>query len=81
MRRGLYDVALRSLLTVKDDPRSWNAIGVALYMTGQERQAFGYFEKAAAQGDARAQQNLDRAKATTRAAKLESSITAGAGDM
>lgn len=81
MRRGLYDVALRSLLTVKDDPRSWNAIGVALYMTGDEQQAFGYFEKAAAQGDARAQQNLDRANATTRAAKLESSITAGAGDM
>lgn len=81
MRRGLYDVALRSLLTVKDDPRSWNAIGVALYMTGDEQQAFGYFEKAAAQGDARAQQNLDRAKATTRAAKLENGITAGAGDM
>lgn len=74
MRRGLYDVALRSLLTVKDDPRSWNAIGVALYMTGQEQQAFSYFEKAAAEGNAQAQDNLRRAKATAEADRLKQSI-------
>lgn len=76
MRRGLYDVALRSLLTVKDDPRAWNAIGVALYMTGDEQQAFSYFEKAAADGNAQARDNLRRARATTEANRLKGGILA-----
>lgn len=54
--------ALRLLQTVKDDPRAFNALGVALYLTGSRQQAIDYFRRAAANGDTQAQENLRQAE-------------------
>lgn len=74
LRSGRYDEALARLLAVKADPRSWNALGVALYMTGDEVSAFNYFRRAADCGNTRAKENLRQAEATTNAKKLEEGI-------
>lgn len=55
-----WDEALAQLLPVKADPRSWNALGVALYMTGDKAQAMDYFHKAAASGNPQAAENLQQ---------------------
>ena len=53
-----YADALPLLLSVKEDPRAWNALGVALYMTGDEPKALSYFQKAAEAGNPQAKANL-----------------------
>lgn len=58
MREQRYGEALSMLRGVQDDPRSWNALGVALYMTGSKDEAVSSFRRAAARGDKQAQDNL-----------------------
>lgn len=58
LQQERYDEALSILNKVREDQRSWNALGVALYMTGHRAEALDYFQQAAAQGDADAQENL-----------------------
>ncbi len=53
-----YQQALNLLQQVRHDQRAQNALGVALYMTGQHDQAVGCFQRAAANGNADARQNL-----------------------
>ena len=55
-----YEGALQILQDVKDDPRSWNAYGVALYMTGHREEAITYFRRSAENGNPEAQENLKR---------------------
>ena len=55
-----YEGALQILQGVKDDPRSWNAYGVALYMTGHREEAITYFRRSAENGNPEAQENLKR---------------------
>lgn len=55
-----YAEALRLLETVRTDPRSHNALGVALYMTGHREEALLHFQQAAEAGDADAQRNLEQ---------------------
>lgn len=57
-----YADALPLLLSAKDDPRAWNALGVALYMTGDEPKALSYFRKAAEAGNPQAKANLRQAE-------------------
>ena len=53
-----YEEALLILNKVSNDARSWNAIGVCLYMTGHQQEALTYFRKAAQTGNADAKENL-----------------------
>lgn len=53
-----YAEALPLLLSAKEDPRAWNALGVALYMTGDESSALTYLKKAAETGNPQAKDNL-----------------------
>lgn len=50
--------ALRLLLTVKNDERAQNALGVAFWLCGQKDDALQCFRRAAASGNADAQENL-----------------------
>lgn len=50
--------ALRLLLTVRDDERALNALGVAYWLCGQQQQALESFRQAAARGNADAEENL-----------------------
>ncbi len=60
MQKEQWQPAQDILNGVKDDPRSWNALGVTLFMNGQPQQALEYFRKAAANGNADARLNADR---------------------
>lgn len=53
-----YAEALQKLLTVKDDKRAQNALGVAYYMTGDKASGMDCFRKAAADGNSEARENL-----------------------
>ena len=53
-----YAEALTQLRTVQNDPRSWNALGVALWHTGSHDAAIDYFRRAAQQGNSDARENL-----------------------
>lgn len=55
-----YDEALQMMQTVKDDKRAYNALGVALYMTGNKEEAIEFFRKAAAEGNQDARRNLEQ---------------------
>ena len=50
--------ALRLLLTVRNDERAQNALGVAYWLCGQRDEALACFRRAAANGNADAQKNL-----------------------
>lgn len=52
--------ALEQLLPLADDSRSWNALGVALYLAGRQAEAIDYFRRAAANGNAEAKENLEK---------------------
>ena len=52
--------ALRLLQTVRNDERAQNALGVALWLTGQKDEALECFRRAAANGNSDAQENLRR---------------------
>lgn len=53
-----YEEALKMLNTVKDDRRAQNALGVALYMTGDKAAGMDCFRKAAADGNKEAEENM-----------------------
>lgn len=50
--------ALQLLLTVSDDKRAQNALGVAYYLCGKREEAIGCLHRAAENGDVDAQKNL-----------------------
>ena len=50
--------ALRMLLTVRNDERALNALGLAYWLCGQKEEALDYFRRAAANGNKDAQENL-----------------------
>ena len=50
--------ALRLLLTVRDDERAQNALGVAYWLCGQQQEALDCFRRAAASGNKDAEENL-----------------------
>ena len=59
LREERYAEALPLLRGVSEDSRAWNALGVALYMTGERDEAIRYFRRAVADGNAQAQKNLE----------------------
>ena len=58
--------ALRLLQTVRNDERAQNALGTALWLTGQKDEALECLRRAAANGNTDAQENLRRLKALTK---------------
>lgn len=56
--KGQYAQALQMLNTVRTDERCQNALGVALWQTGQKEEALRCFRRAVANGNADAQENL-----------------------
>lgn len=56
--QGQYGEALTLLNSVRSDERAQNALGVALWQTGQQEEALRCFRRAAQQGNADAQENL-----------------------
>ena len=62
LREQRYAEALTMLLTVENDERAHNALGVALYMTGRKEESLRHFRVAAALGNAEAQRNLEQLK-------------------
>lgn len=58
LQQKRYSEALPLLRSVQGDSRSWNALGVALWHTGDHAAAQNYFKIAAQQGNADAKQNL-----------------------
>ena len=60
LQQKRYDEALSLLEGVKDDPRSWNAYGVAVFMTGRQEEGLNYIRMAAAQGNPEAIENIKR---------------------
>ena len=59
MREKRYAEALPLLRGVDYDSRAWNALGVALYMTGERDEAIRYFQKATAAGNEQARKNFE----------------------
>lgn len=55
--------ALRLLLSVRNDERAQNALGVAYWLCGQRNEALDCFRRAAANGNANAQDNLRQLEA------------------
>lgn len=55
-----YHEALRLLQSVRQDERAQNALGVALWLCGQQEEALDCFRKAAANGNADAINNLNQ---------------------
>lgn len=60
LQKEQWQEALDMLLTVSDDPRSANALGVAYYMTGRKAEAMEQFRRAAADGNEQAKRNLEQ---------------------
>lgn len=58
LRQGRYAEALPELRALSADPRSWNALAVALYMTGSGPEAIDLFRRAADRGSEQARANL-----------------------
>lgn len=59
VREGKYQEAYDLAMTVKDDMRAHNTIGVALMMQGQFEEAMPWFEKAVEGNSPSAQANID----------------------
>ena len=59
IREGKYRPAYDLIMTVKDDIRAYNTIGVALMMQAQFEDAMPWFEKALEAEDPSAQKNID----------------------
>ena len=60
LQQEKYSEALSKLQAVKTDSRAQNALGVALYMTGNEEEALQCFRRAAQSGNADALKNLEQ---------------------
>ena len=56
------NAAKRLLLTVCDDERAQNALGVAYWLCGQQQEALDCFRRAAANGNKEAEENLRKLK-------------------
>lgn len=54
--------ALQMLLTVRNDERALNALGVAYWLCGQQQEALDCFRRAAANGNVDAKENFERLK-------------------
>ena len=59
LREGRYRPAYDLVMTVKDDDRAFNTIGVALMMQAKFEEAMPWFEKALKAGDPSAQANIN----------------------
>ena len=70
IRQEKYKEALPMLQKVRQDSRSWNALGVALFMVGHEEEAVHILRKAAATGNTEAQRNLRQYEAIKKAEKM-----------
>ena len=55
--------ALRLLLTVRDDKRALNALGVAYWLCGQQQEAIECFRRAVSNGNVDAEENLRKLRA------------------
>lgn len=64
-----YQEAYIILNDLRQDPRSWNALACALWYTGRHDEAIGYFQRAAANGNDDARQNLKRIEERKSASK------------
>ena len=60
LQQQQWQEALNLLQTVRTDQRAYNALGVALYMTGQEAEAMNLWRQAAAAGNEDARRNLQQ---------------------
>ena len=60
LRGERYAEALEMLRTVENDERAQNALGVALYMTGDKQEALCRFRRAAALGNEDARRNIEQ---------------------
>ena len=60
LREERYTEALTMLRTVESDERAQNALGVALYMTGDKQEALCRFRRAAASGNEDARRNIEQ---------------------
>lgn len=60
IEKGNYKSALERLEKVKNDPRAFNIIGIALAKTGDSKKAKEYFEKAVLTGNKEAKLNLEQ---------------------
>ena len=63
---GHYAEALTLLNSVRSDERAQNALGVTLWQTGQKEEALRCFRRAAANGNADAQENLRQLETQTK---------------
>ena len=75
LRLQRYGDALHLLISQTSDPRAWNALGVAYYMTGNIEQAEHYFKLAAENGDAEAARNLQQMQAIRKAQEHNSRLS------
>lgn len=60
LQQQQWQEALNLLQTVRSDQRAYNALGVALYMTGQETEAMNLWRQAATAGNEDARHNLEQ---------------------
>ncbi|MCR4603319.1 MAG: DUF3575 domain-containing protein [Prevotella sp.] len=58
LAEGRYQEALAKLSEVRDDPRGWNALAVALWYCDRHDEAITYFRRAADNGNHDARENL-----------------------
>lgn len=59
IREGKYKEAYELALTISNDKRAYNTIGVALMAQGKLKEAMTWFEKAVKENDKAAQKNID----------------------
>lgn len=74
LRQERYYDALRLLLSQSQDPRAWNALGVAYYRIGNVEKAEHYFTLSAQNGDADAAKNLKQLQQIRKAQEYNSKI-------
>ena len=70
MQQKNWQEALHILNNVREDPRSWNALGVCLFETGDSSQALDFFSRSAANGNADSRENVTRVQGYLNAKRL-----------
>jgi len=70
MQQKNWQDALTILNNVREDPRSWNALGVCLFETGDSSQALDFFSRSAANGNADSRENVTRVQGYLNAKRL-----------
>lgn len=71
MKEGKYAEALTLLRPVSHDKRAYGPLGVAYYMTGDERKGMEYMRRAADEGNENARRNIRQIEAIQAAQKAE----------